>query len=130
MFLYKRNSPANIIHYRYISMCNVTYKIIAKILVGRIRSLIDKIISPYQVVFVSKKWIVENTIIAQEILNTMKRKQEEEALFDIKIDMNKAYDKMELELILQVVMRRLGFPNQFCMPISQCLSTISYNNLL
>lgn len=64
ILLQKRNASSNIRHYRSISLCNVAYKIIAKILVERMRPLLDKIISPYQAVFLPKKWIAENTILA------------------------------------------------------------------
>lgn len=59
----------------------------------------------------------------------MKKKRGAEALLGIKIDMNKAYDKMERELIVQV-MRRLGFLDQFCHLIKQCLTKVNYSILL
>lgn len=44
----KNQGPESITHYRPISLCNLVYKIVSKILVGRIRPLLDQIVSPCQ----------------------------------------------------------------------------------
>lgn len=62
--LQKWNMPLNTTYFRLISSCNVTYKIIVKILIARMRPLLDKTISPFHATFVPKRWIIEHTIIA------------------------------------------------------------------
>lgn len=96
IFLYKRNLPTSITHYRPISFYNVVYKIIDKLLVGRFIIFLDIIISLYQ----AKRWIVKNTILAQAILHTMKTKKGRGVLVGFKIDINKAREKMECKLII------------------------------
>lgn len=64
--------------------------------------------------------IVENIILAQEILYTMKGKKGKGALLGIKINMNKTYDKIESRIIVQIMLR-LVFSNQFCDLHRQCL---------
>lgn len=72
----------------------MSYKDISKILLGRLRPFLDKLISPYQVVR-TQKMVFENSILEKKILNTYEKKQGICALIGIKIDMNKAYNKIE-----------------------------------
>ena len=56
-------NPNSFKHFRLISLCNVVYKIIAKILVARLRSLLHKLISPCQSAFIPGWWIAENEVV-------------------------------------------------------------------
>ena len=79
-----------------ISLCNFCYKVISKLLVNRIRLVLSQIISPFQSAFVPGRWFAENTILAHEVVNTIKKKRKGKgALLGLKIDMNKAYDRLE-----------------------------------
>lgn len=81
--------------FRPISLCNVSFNVITKILTARLRVYLDKMISPYQSVFVPGRWIAENTILARKIMAGMKRKKGKDGLVEIKIDMSKTYDRLE-----------------------------------
>lgn len=45
-------NPDSVNHYRLISLCNISYKIIAKLLVNRLKIVLPKIISPLQGAFI------------------------------------------------------------------------------
>lgn len=62
----------NLIH--PINLCNTVYKVISKILSSRIKLLYDKLISPNQAAFVSKRWIVENSILVNEIVHNFRKR--------------------------------------------------------
>ena len=67
--------PESLNNYKSISLCNTVYKVVSKIIVGRIRPLISKLISPIQVAFVPGRKGIDNVVIAQELFYTLDRKK-------------------------------------------------------
>ena len=61
-------------NYRPISLCNAIYKIVTKIVVARLRSYLDKLISPLQRALVLGRKGIDNAIIMQEIIHTLSKK--------------------------------------------------------
>lgn len=59
----KITNPTFVNHFKPISLCNVVYKIISKLLITKLRPLLDKLISPTQSAFITNKWIAKNQII-------------------------------------------------------------------
>ena len=62
VLILKISNPSTMNHFRPISLCNAVYKIISKIMVAKIRPLLDKIISPAQLAFIPNRWIAENQL--------------------------------------------------------------------
>ena len=94
--------------YRPISICNVSYKIIAKILANRVKPLLNKIISPLQGAFAPSRLINDNTMLAHEIMHSFKKKKGKRGYMEIKLDMEKAYDRLQ-EVLNEVIYYRLTF---------------------
>jgi len=59
----KIENPSQTHHFRPISLCSTVYKMIFKILVNRIRSLLNKIVSPVQSAFVPSRSIHDNILV-------------------------------------------------------------------
>ena len=59
----KIDSPSQTNQFRPISLCSTMYKIIFKILVARLRPLLDKLISPYQSIFIPGRSIHDNILL-------------------------------------------------------------------
>lgn len=60
--------------FRMISICNVSYKIISKILCQRLKNVLPERISETQAAFVAGKQITDNIMIAKEIFHTLRTK--------------------------------------------------------
>ena len=88
----KITNPSSVNHFRPISLCNIVYKAIVKILVSRMRPLLANLISPCQSTFISDRWIAENQLIVQEILHSFKRRKFKGGFVALKVDLQKACD--------------------------------------
>ena len=69
VLILKTQGPETIGSYRPISLCNSVYKIVSKIFVGRIRPLLDQLISLCQTAFVPGRRGIDNAIVVQEIIH-------------------------------------------------------------
>lgn len=72
----KTPNPESLSNYRPISLCNTTYKIVSKIVVGRLRPHLDKLICPNQAAFVAGTRGLDNVVTAQELLHSLDTKKE------------------------------------------------------
>lgn len=100
----KIDNSENIKQFRPVSLCNVSYKIITKIIVNRIRPLIDQIISPNQSSFISCRSTTDNIIITQEILHTLRHKKCKLGGMILKIDLEKAFDRISWDFIFNTLL--------------------------
>ncbi|RVW40105.1 hypothetical protein CK203_081943 [Vitis vinifera] len=80
--------------YRPISLITSLYKIITKVLAGRLRGILHETIHSTQEAFVQGRQILDAVLIVNEIVDEKKRSGDEGVVF--KIDFEKAYDHVIL----------------------------------
>ena len=69
---------------------------ISKILANRLKPVLDKCISNTQSAIIPDRQILDNVILANEYMHYLKNKrQRTEGYMEIKLDMAKAYDRVE-----------------------------------
>ena len=71
------------------------YKLVTKIIVAQLRPYLDKVISLLQIAFFPSQKGTDNAIIVQELIHSISRSKGKERFMAIKIDLEKAYDKLE-----------------------------------
>lgn len=85
------SGSSSISDYRPISCCNTLYKVISKILVKRLKPILPTLILSNQTAFVRGRLLVENTILASEIVHGYHRDKGPK-MITIKVDIGKAFD--------------------------------------
>lgn len=118
--------PESINQLRPISCCNFTYKIISKIIVLRLKSCMDKLISPNQSAFVGGRLIQDNLIIAHEVFHSLKKRDSGgRNNVAIKLDMSKANDRLEWGFIKKCLLA-YGFKEEWVNLIMKLITSVSY----
>lgn len=93
---------------RPISLCNVVYKFVSKVLTNRVR----------------------NVIVAIEKVHHIKCKtQGKNGELALKIDIGKVFDKLEWNFLI-VVLLKFGFDPQWVSCIRICIEIVNYNVLI
>jgi hypothetical protein len=122
----KVENPETITQFRPISLCNVVYKVISKVVANRLKGLLPDIISPFQSAFVPGRLITDNFLVAYESYHTIKNKRIGKfGSCAVKLDMHKAYDRVEW-CFLESIMIKLGFDPDWVELIMACVSSVRY----
>lgn len=94
----KRPGASSITEYRPISCLNTLYKVIAKLLVKRIKPILPALIVPDQTAFVKDRLIMENTVLAGELVNGYHKKKGPRRI-TIKVYIAKAFDTLSWDFL-------------------------------
>ncbi|XP_057790730.1 uncharacterized protein LOC131007831 [Salvia miltiorrhiza] len=123
----KTNDATSLNDFRPISLISSLYKIVAKILAGRISEVIASIISESQSAFVRDRFILDGVVILNEVISEAKKTGEGRLIF--KIDFAKAFDSVEWDFV-DVMLQQFNFAPTWRKWIRGCLSSASANVLV
>jgi hypothetical protein len=122
----KVESPESITQFRPISLCNVVYKVISKLIASRLKKILPEVISPTQSAFVPGRLITDNVLVAYECYHAIKNKKSGKyGICAVKLDMHKAYDRVEW-CFLKRILLRMGFDPTWVALIMACVTSVRY----
>ena len=106
--------------FRPISLVRGLYKLLAKVLANRLKKVVGKMVSSTQNAFVEGRQILDATLIANEVIDSLLKRKESGVL--CKLDLEKAYDRINWDFLLSM-MQKMGFGEKWAGWIRWCIST-------
>jgi exonuclease III/ribonuclease HI len=126
----KGKNPSSPKDYRPISLCNVVMKIVTKVIANRLKQTLPDVVDMEQSAFVQGRWITDNALIAMECFHWLKKKKKgKKGTMALKLDMSKAYDRIEWPFVHQTL-TTMGYPPKMVDLIMRCISSVSYQLLI
>lgn len=123
----KIKAPMTMKDYRPISLCNICYKIVARALTNKLRPILKCTVNEFQSAFIPGRLISDNIILGFEALHWIRNRNRREVGYAaLKLDMSKAYDRMEWSF-LECIMLKLGFDPSWVQKVMCCIRSVSYS---
>lgn len=118
-------NAATMSDFRPISCLNTVYKVISKLLAGRLKAILPSVISHSQSAFMLGRLLLENVLLAIEIIQGYNRKNIPPSAM-LKLDLRKAFDSVRWDFFISAL-RAVNFPDKFIGWIQECISTASFS---
>eukprot|EP00253_Pinus_taeda_P012157 PITA_12157 len=113
--------------FRPISLCNIIYKIVSKVVALRLKPLLPGIISPEQSGYVEGRQITDGIILSYEIIHSLKFSKKPGML--LKIDLSKAFDSISWDY-MKKILSAFGFANTWIRWIMTMVSSTFFSILI
>eukprot|EP00253_Pinus_taeda_P013336 PITA_13336 len=113
--------------FRPIALGNVIYKIISKVIASRLKTILPGIISEEQSGYVEGRQILNNILLAQEMIHSLHSRKEAGTL--MQLDLSKAYEKVSWKY-LEALLRAFGFSRTWIKWIMALIKSPRYSILV
>lgn len=124
----KVQNPTYVKEFRLIASRSTLYKIIAKILIVRLKLVFGLLVGPSRSSFIKGRNIIDNIIMAHNLIKGYTQKAVSLRCM-VKIDIKKAYDSVE-QSFLSMPLLEFGIPFKMVTLIMECVTTVSYTLLV
>jgi hypothetical protein len=119
----KENNSLSFNDYRPISLCNLIYKVISKVISNRIKPFLGRSLSAEQLGFLKGRRIQDAIGAAHECIHNIKQKNLKALV--MKLDLKKAFDSIDWEF-LRLILHAVGFGDKFTNWILSCVTSANF----
>jgi hypothetical protein len=123
----KTDLPSSFNDFRPISLCNLIYKLVSKIISTRLKPVLERNLSPEQHGFLKGRRIHDAVGVAHECLHSISQKKQKALV--MKIDLKKAFDSINWDL-LRLILHSAGFGIPFTNWIMTCVTSANLSVLV
>lgn len=116
----KNENLSSLGEYRPISLIGSLYKILAKVLSNRIKTVMPRIISDTQPAFIGGRNILDGILIANEVVDGWKKDRKNGII--LKLDFEKAYDSVNWGFLVSML-SNFGFGAKWVSWIKECVTS-------
>jgi hypothetical protein len=120
--IFKKGDKLSLKNWRPISLLNVDYKIITKVLANRLKQVLPSIIHKDQTCGIPGRSIAETTSFVRDLIEYVNRKNLPCAL--ICLDQMKAFDRVDWNFMFKTL-KKFGFGDSFIKWVQICYTNIS-----
>ncbi|KAL8104841.1 hypothetical protein AgCh_028856 [Apium graveolens] len=123
----KVKNPKQMTDLRPISLLNVLVRIMSKVLSNRMKPYLKTLISDKQSAFIEGQLLTNNALLAFEINHCIKRRtQGGKGLAGLKLDVSKAYDRLEW-CYIEGMLLKFGVNHTWIQRLMTCVRTVKYS---
>ena len=127
VLVHKKIKAEDLKDFRPISLVNSLYKLISKVLANKLKNVMSCLVNKAHIAFVEGRHILDASLIADEIIDSMVKEKETGIL--CKLDIKKAYDQISWNFLF-TVLQQMGFGIKWISWIKWYITTASFSVLV